>query len=88
LPYYNPHAFRHGHIQWGYLHASKPAQRKAVSENVMHKNEQITDSYYSSFQESELKNQIASLGGNGGNEIGLSNGDIERIAQAVAKILK
>jgi hypothetical protein len=42
---------------------------------------------YSSFQESELKNQIASLGGSGKSEIGLSDGDIERIAQAVAQIL-
>lgn len=88
LPYYNPHAFRHGHVQWGYLHASKPAQRKAVSENVMHKNEQTTDSIYSSFHESELKNQIASLGGNGKGEIKLSDADIERIAQTLAKMLK
>jgi len=59
-----------------------------VSENVMHESEQITDAVYINFQESELKNQIASLGGNGGNEIGLSDGDIYKIAQAVAQILK
>jgi len=45
------------------LNAQKPAQRKAVSENVMHKSEIIADAIYSSFKESELKNQIASLGG-------------------------
>ena len=83
LPYHSPHAFRHGHIQWGYLHAEKPAQRKAVSENVMHKSEQITDAIYSSFQESEIKNQIASLDGSGESETGLSDADIEKIAQRI-----
>lgn len=88
LPYHSPHAFRHGHVQWGYLHADKPAQRKAVSENVMHKNEQITDAIYSSFQEDEIKNQIASLGQSDKTEFNLSEGDIERIAQTLAKMLK
>ncbi len=87
LPYYSPHQFRYGHVQWGYLHADKSAQRKAVSENVMHKNEQITDAIYSSFQEDEIRNQIASLGKNGKNEVNLSDGDIERIAQTLAKML-
>jgi integrase len=87
LPYHSPHSFRHGHIQWGYLHAEKPAQRKAVSENVMHNSEQITDAVYSNFQESELKNQIASLGGNGGKDIGLSEGELDKIAQLVTEKL-
>jgi len=72
---------------WGYLNAEKPAQRKAISENVLHKSEQITDAVYSSFQESELKNQIVSLGNNGGSENGLSDGDIERISREIAKYL-
>jgi len=46
----------------------------------MHESEQITDAVYINFQESELKNQMASLGGNGGNEIGLSDGDLDKIA--------
>ena len=54
----------------------------------MHKSEMITDAFYSSFKEGELKNQIASLGANGRSETGLHDGDIERIAQAVANILK
>jgi hypothetical protein len=58
-----------------------------VSENVMHESEQITDAVYINFQESELKNQIASLGENGGNEIGLSDGDLDKIAQLVAEKL-
>jgi len=35
----------------------------------MHKSEMITDAVYSSFKESELKNQIASLGGMGVKKI-------------------
>jgi 3-methyladenine DNA glycosylase AlkD len=63
-------------------------EHKLYSENVMHESEQSTDVVYSNFQESELKNQIASLGRNGGNEIGLSNGDLDKIAQLVAEKLK
>jgi len=69
------------------LNAQKPAQRKVVSENAMHKSEMITDSVYSSFKESELKNQIASLGSNEGSGVVLSDGDIEKIALVVAKVL-
>jgi len=32
-----------------------------VSENIMHESEQITDAVYIIFQESELKNQVASF---------------------------
>ncbi len=53
----------------------------------MHESEQITDAVYINFQESELKNQIASLGGNGGNEGILSEGEIEKLAQLVAEKL-
>ncbi|HSG24963.1 MAG TPA: hypothetical protein VLA32_02530 [Anaerolineales bacterium] len=53
----------------------------------MHKSEMITDAIYSSFKESELKNQIASLGSNGESEIGLSDGDLDKIAQLVAEKL-
>jgi len=70
------------------LNAQKPAQRKAASENVMHKSEMITDAFYSSFKEGELKNQIASLGSNGGLEGILCDGDIERLVQKLADKLK
>jgi len=53
----------------------------------MHESEQITDAVYINFQESELKNQIASLGGNGGSEGVLSEGDLDKIAQVVAEKL-
>ena len=83
LPYFSPHQFWHGHVQSGYLNSEKPAQRKAVCENVMHKSEMITDAIYSSFKEGELKNQVASLGSNGENEGILSDGDIEKIANVI-----
>lgn len=53
----------------------------------MHKSEMITDAIYNSFKESEIKNQIASLGDNGESEIGLSDGDLDKIAQLVAEKL-
>ena len=49
----------------------------------MHKSEMITDAIYSSFKENEIKNQIASLGGNAGHEGILSKGDIEKIASSI-----
>ena len=49
----------------------------------MHKSEMITDAIYSSFKENEIKNQIASLGGNAGHEGILSKGDIEKIASSM-----
>ena len=53
----------------------------------MHKSEQITDAVYSSFQESELKSQIASLGGNGVNKNSMSDGDLDKMARLVAEKL-
>ena len=51
----------------------------------MHKSEQITDAVYSSFQESELKSQIASLGGNGVNKNSMSDGDVEKIMEILVR---
>ena len=53
----------------------------------MHQSEMITDAIYSSFKESELKNQIASLGANGESSGVLSERDILRIAQTVVTLL-
>jgi len=79
---YKLYPLRHPLIQWGYLNSEKPAQRKAINENVMHKSEMITDAIYSSFKEGELKNKIASLGDNGGNDSGVSEEIIEKIANS------
>ena len=46
------------------------------------KSEMITDAIYSSFKEGELKNKIASLGDNGGNDSGVSEEIIEKIANS------
>ncbi|NOH14308.1 MAG: tyrosine-type recombinase/integrase [Chloroflexi bacterium] len=67
LPYKNPHAFRHGHIHWGMTRAKDMLEFKAISENVMHSNVQITDRVYSNLKASELKQSIQNLAQNGVN---------------------
>ena len=62
LPYKNPHAFRHGHIYWGMTRVKDLAEFKAVSENVMHSNVQITDRVYSKLSASDLRESIRMLG--------------------------
>ncbi len=62
LKYYNPHAFRHGHIHYGLKRSKNIEDYKAVSMNVMHSSMKITDVYYSILGEDEVENRINSLG--------------------------
>ena len=86
LPYRAPHKFRHGHIQWGRDHSKDIADYKAVSENVMHSNMQITDAIYSSLSGSDLKQRIQNLASDIGDED--SNAKALEILEEAIKSLK
>ncbi len=54
----------------------------------MHSSTTITDAVYSNLKESELKGLISDLGNGEENSLGLSDGDIDRIAISVVKKLR
>jgi hypothetical protein len=62
LPYYSPHKFSHGHIQYGLANSETIADYKAVSLNVMHASMEITDEFYSVLNDDELQSRISTLG--------------------------
>ena len=62
LPYHSPHKFRHGHIQYGLANSKTMADFKAVSLNAMHSSIKVTDEFYSTLNDQEVKNRIISLG--------------------------
>jgi len=61
LPYHSPHKFRHGHIHYGLEHSQNIQDYKAVSMNVMHSSMKITDEFYSSLSDGEVKQRIDSI---------------------------
>ena len=61
LPYKSAHKFRRGHAIYGIERSNAIATYKAVSQNMMHANITITDSFYSSFRGADLKNKINTL---------------------------
>jgi integrase len=62
LPYHAPHAFRHGHIHYGYERAKTMADLKALSMNVMHKGIRTTDEVYSRLSDSDVHSRVVQLG--------------------------
>lgn len=62
LPYHSPHKFRHGHAVYALKNAKDVSAWKAVSKNLMHANLSITDGVYGILSESDVKDQIVSLG--------------------------
>jgi site-specific recombinase XerC len=61
LPYHAPHKFRHGHAVYALKMAQDVSALKAVSQNLMHSNLNITDGVYGILSEIDLKTQISSL---------------------------
>ena len=62
LPYHSPHKFRHGHAVYAFKLAKDIAELKAVSQNLMHSNLSITDGVYGILSETDVREQISSLG--------------------------
>lgn len=62
LPYYSPHAFRHGHAVYALKLAKNIAELKAVSQNLMHANISTTDGIYGILSETDVREQIGLLG--------------------------
>ncbi len=59
--YRRPHIWRHSHAIWGLMNSKSPAERKAISQNLMHGSLAITDSVYSQLKAQDrqkLINQI------------------------------
>jgi len=62
MPYYFPHKFRHGHATYALSQAVTVPDLKAISQNLMHSNLNITDGVYTILSESELGERISRLG--------------------------
>jgi len=62
VPYKSPHKYRHGHAVYALLQAKTMADYKAISQNLMHENINVTDSIYALLNSDELKHRIAALG--------------------------
>ena len=62
LPYYKPHAFRHGHATYALQLAQDVGDLKAISQNLMHASLTTTDSIYSILEDRDVGKRIADLG--------------------------
>ena len=74
VPYKSPHKYRHGHAVYALLQAKTMADYKAISQNSMHENINITDSIYAWLNGDEIKQRIISLGI---NKVSLEEADNE-----------
>ena len=59
--YLRPHDLRHGHVVYGESRARTAAERKAVSQNVMHSHASTTDAVYSRLTGGDQARLIAGL---------------------------
>jgi integrase len=62
LPYHSPHKFRHGNAVYSLKQARNVPELKAISQNLMHSNLNITDGVYGILSDSDTKSFIAKLG--------------------------
>ena len=62
VPRRSAHQFRHGHAVHGLQQARSLADYKAISQNLMHENIQITDGIYADLVGSEVRTRVTSLG--------------------------
>ena len=58
LHYHSPHKFRHGHAVYGLKNAKDIGDLKAVSQNLMHSNLNITDGIYGMLSEDDIQQRI------------------------------
>jgi len=62
LPFHSPHKFRHGNAVYALKRAKDIAALKAVSQNLMHSNINITDGIYGILSDIDVRGQIATIG--------------------------
>jgi site-specific recombinase XerD len=82
LEYHSPHKFRHGHAVYALKQTKDTAELKAVSMNLMHSSIKVTDGVYGVLSEKDVREKISQLGMNGA---GLSDDDIEKITERLAR---
>jgi integrase len=61
LPYYSPHAFRHGHAVYTLKRAKTVKALKAASQNLMHSSLKTTDGIYAILDDLDVAEEISSL---------------------------
>ena len=85
LPYHSPHKFRHGHAVYALKKAKDVPALKAVSQNLMHANISTKDGIYGILSETDVREQIGSLGKQiaGGN-----NDDLVTLIELVKQLEK
>jgi hypothetical protein len=68
---HSAHKFRHGHAVYGLQNAKSLADYKAISQNLMHENIQITDGTYADLVGNEVKSRVTGLGPTAGSSLAL-----------------
>jgi len=82
LTYHSPHKVRHGHVVYALKMAKDVSALKAVSQNLMHENLSITDGVYGVLSETDVRQQIATLGN------GVANSeDVQELRSLVSRLL-
>lgn len=85
LLYHSPHKFRHGNAVYSIKLAKDIAALKAVSQNLMHSNLSITDGVYGILSDSDVREQICTLG----QQISLSEiKDLDLLVPLLKQLLK
>ena len=80
--YRSPLKFRHGHAVYALKMAKDVSALKAVSQNLMHENLSITDGVYGVLSETDVRQQIATLGN------GVANSeDVQELRSLVSRLL-
>jgi integrase len=81
IPYLSPHHFRHGFVVHAEAHATSMADRKAISQTLMHSDLSITDGVYGRLKIDDVRDRVGRLGGSG------VNGDREDVIARLEAIL-
>ena len=76
------HKFRHGHAVCALKMAKDISALKAVSQNLMHENLSITDGVYGNLFETDVRQQISTLG----NAVANSE-DAQELRSLVSRLL-
>ena len=80
LPYHSPHKFRHGHAVYGLKNAKDIGDLKAISQNLMHSNLNITDGIYGMLSDDDIQQRIDNIGK-------VKNGESDQSKEEIKKLL-
>ncbi len=82
VPSHSLHKFRHGHAVYALKMAKDASTLKAVSQNLMHENLSIADGVYGILSETDVRQQIATLGNGAAN-----SEDVQELKSLVSRLL-